>query len=189
MKKIVVLVILCLIMSITVSCGKDNDVKDTHNTSNDNLSSLISDLQSQVSALQSQINQNVSSDSNLNSENSNSSPLVYLKDDTTLIFNNDEYISIDNEKLKKYTLGFWGQYEAHSYKYLFKENGNIVYTLSWTRDIENHPDKENIKKELTVNYPSLYINMDTGKEVRIIYYKGNQKVFFNLDDIMKTGLI
>ncbi len=68
MKKIVVLVILCLIMSITVSCGKDNDVKDTHNTSNDNLSSLISDLQSQVSALQSQINQNVSSDSNPNNE-------------------------------------------------------------------------------------------------------------------------
>ena len=68
MKKISIIILLCLIMSIIVSCGKDNDVKDTHNTSNDNLSSLISDLQSQVSALQSQINQKVSSDSNPNNE-------------------------------------------------------------------------------------------------------------------------
>ena len=44
-------------MSITVSCGKDNDVKDTHNTSNDNLNSEIENLNSQVSELQSQINE------------------------------------------------------------------------------------------------------------------------------------
>ena len=57
MKKISIIILLCLIMSITVSCGKDNDVKDTHNTSNDNLNSEIENLNSQVAELQSQINE------------------------------------------------------------------------------------------------------------------------------------
>ena len=57
MKKISIIILLCLIMSVIVSCGKDNDVKDTHNTSNDNLNSEIENLNSQVAELQSQINE------------------------------------------------------------------------------------------------------------------------------------
>ncbi len=193
MKKLSLIVILCLIISLIVACGEEEEVSnipinnnssqinsmpDTNSTI-DEMQSQIADLQSQLSALQ-------------NSVTSTSS--FTIKNETTLLFNGEEYISMDDERLSKYALDtieeMYGDKRVFvSSKYYFKENDKIVYTLSWTKKVEEHPQKSILKTMKMQDYPLLYINMDTCQEVIIIYHSETHKRYFNLNDMMETGLI
>ena len=168
MKKIVVLVILCLIMSITVSCGKDNDVKDTHNTSNDNLNSEIENLNSQVAELQSQINELTSDPYN---ETVDEMYYEFELDGEMYVTKGSSYCT-EIAEIKMFS----------SSTYNIKNFDNDVLTLSLNP----------FQKEII--YGNIIIYEANGKgekrweDMKVVFKKinGNEYLFLNLNDLNKV---
>ena len=172
-------------MSITVSCGKDNDVKDIHNTSNDNLSSLISDLQSQVSALQSQINQNISSTFSSNTENLDEFNFDTLELDTWIV---------DSALLKEYNIS-WASRESG---YMFFCEG-IITNLKVESMKDRWKDWEiTINEQYSNGYKGI-ISKSDDMNVKINFYSkylftvsntiNGETCYFLKQDLIDAGLI
>ena len=169
MKKISIIILLCLIMSVIVSCGKDNDVKDTHNTSNDNLNSEIENLNSQVAELQSQINELTSDPYN---ETVDEMYYEFELDGEMYVTKGSSYCTeIKNIEEDKY----------YSWR----------YKIQFSNCTLNIMPKNEIKFNEDISFYSKINDNFNNNEIRIVIKKINNiiYIYLNMNDLRTLGLI
>ena len=168
MKKISIIILLCLIMSITVSCGKDNDVKDTHNTSNNNLNSEIENLNSQVSELQSQINELTSDPYN---ETVDEMYYEFELDGEMYVTKGSSYCT-EIAEIKMFSPS----------TYNIKSIEGKIFFLSL------YPPGQNLNFNSIITFKASIKDKNTWEDMKVVFKKinGNEYLFLNLNDLNKV---
>ncbi len=161
MRKLSLIVLLCLIMLFAVACGKDNNVDSVNYTSSEDLNSKIAELQSQVSDLQSQLGINNSKETEEMYYELEIEGETYVTQGTSLVPN----LVIKGPDL-----------------FVTVSSNNQKFIFNWSYEWEKI---EELKTK------SILQNGKNAGEIKVIVKKINDNNYFfiRLSDLQKYGLI